>query len=140
MAPAVGDQVGHRDHLQLVASTVGDQIGDARHRAVVVHHLADHTGRIQAGQSREIHRGLGLPSPLQHAAGAALERKHVARLDKIPRGALRVDRDLDRVGAIVSGDACRDALSRLHGHRERRFKGRLVLGGHQVEPELVAAL
>ncbi len=52
----------------------------------------------------------------------------------------RVDRHLDRARAVVRGDAGGHALARLDRHRERGLERRLVLGGHQVEAELVAAL
>ena len=64
----------------------------------------------------------------------------MAGLHEVPRPALGVDRDLDRVRAVVRGDAGRDAVARLDRDRERRFERRLVLGRHQVEAELVAAL
>ena len=69
-----------------------------------------------------------------------LQREHVARLDEVARRACRVDRDLDRVRAVVRGDAGRDALARLDRDGERGLERRLVLGRHQVEAELVAAL
>ena len=137
---AVGDQVGDRDHLQPVALAVGRQVRDARHRAVVVHDLADHAGRVQAGQAGEVDGRLGLPDALEHAAGLGLEREHVAGLDELARARLRVDRDLDRAGAVGGGDAGADAGARLDRDRERGLERRLVLGRHQVEPELVAAL
>ena len=85
MLAAVGDQVGDRDHVQAIPRAVVDQFGHARHRAVVVHHLADHTGGVQPRQAREVHGGLRLARALQHAAGAALERKDVARLHEVVR-------------------------------------------------------
>ena len=51
-----------------------------------------------------------------------------------------VDGHLDGVGAVVSGDARGDALPGLDRHGEGGLEGRLVLGRHQVEAELVAAL
>ena len=41
------------------------QFGQPRHRAVVVHHLAEHAGRVQARQPREIHGRLGVPGALR---------------------------------------------------------------------------
>ena len=62
-------------------------------------------GRVEPRQARQVDRRLGLAGPLEHAAGAALEREHVARLDEVAGAAGGVDRDLDRVGAVVRGDA-----------------------------------
>ena len=131
-APAVLDQVGDRDHLQAVALAVRDQVLDPRHRAVVVHDLADHRGRDQARETREVDARLGLPGALEHAAGACLEREDVPGLHQVVGLRARVDRDLDRVGAVVGGDARRDALAGLDRDRERGLEGRLVLGRHQV--------
>ena len=140
MLAPVGDQVGDRDHLQPVALAVRDQVGHARHRAVVVHDLADHAGRGQAGEPREVDRRLGLAGALEHAAGLGLEREDVAGLDEVARPRGGVDRDLDRARAVGGGDAGGDALAGLDRDGERRLERRLVLGRHQVEPELVAAL
>ncbi len=139
VAAPVGDQVGDRDHLQPVPGAVALEVRHARHRAVVVHHLADHPARVEAREPREIDRRLGLAGALEHAADLGLEREDVARLDQVPGPARGVDRHLDRVRAVVRRDAGRDALAGLHRDREGRLEGRLVLGRHQVEPELVAA-
>ena len=64
----------------------------------------------------------------------------MARLDEVKRLRAGIDRHLDRVGAIVRGDSGGHAFPRLHGDREGGLEGGLVLGRHQVEAELVAAL
>ena len=46
-------------------------------RAVVVHDFADHAGRVQAGDARQIDGRLGLPGAHQHAAVARAQREHV---------------------------------------------------------------
>ena len=51
-----------------------------------------------------------------------------------------VDRDLDRVGAVVGGDAGADPAGGLDRDREGGLQRRLVLGRHQVEAEPLAAL
>ncbi len=140
MAAAVGDQVRDRDHLQPVALAVGRQVGHARHRPVVVHDLADHAGRDQPGEPGEVDAGLGLPDALQHAAGLGLEREHVAGLDELPRARVGIDRHLDRARPVGGRDPGADAGASLDRDRERGLEGRLVLGRHQVEAELVAAL
>ena len=84
---------------------VRDQVGHAGHGAVVVHDLADDGRRVQAGETREVDAGLGLPGALQHAAGARHEREHVPRLHEVVGPGLRVDGDLDGVRAVGGGDA-----------------------------------
>ena len=98
------------------------EVGHARHRAVVVHDLADHAGRVQAGQPREVDRRLGLAGALEHAAGLGLEREDVAGLDEVARRRLRVDRDLDRARAVGGRDAGGDAVARLDRDGERRSR------------------
>ena len=97
-------------------------------------------GRVEAGQAREVDRRLRLAGALQDAAGLGLQREHVAGLDEVARGRLGVDGDLDRVRAVGGRDPGRHALAGLDRHGEGGLEGRLVLGRHEVEPELVAAL
>ena len=86
-------------------SAVRDEVGDAGHRPVLVHDLADHAGRIEAGEAGEVDGRLGLAGALEHAAGLGLQREDVAGLDQVARRGLGVDRDLDRAGAVGGGDA-----------------------------------
>ena len=72
---AVLDQVGDRDHLQPVPRAELDEVRHPGHRPVVVHHLADDPGRGEAGEAREVDRGLRLPGALEHAAGAGAQRE-----------------------------------------------------------------
>ena len=106
---AVGDEVRHRDHLQVVALAIGLEVARRRHRPVVVHDLANHAGGNQAGEPRQVDRGLGLTDALEHPAGLCLQRKHVARLDQLARARLGVDRDLNRARAVGGRDARADA-------------------------------
>ncbi len=96
--------------------------------------------RVEAGEAGEIDAGLGLPRPLEHAAGAGREREHVARLYELVRTSLRVDGDLDRVGTVGGGDAGGHAVARLDGHGERSLQARLVVARHRRQVELRAAL
>ncbi len=114
LVPApVLDQVGDRDHLQPVGGAVADQVRHAGHRAVVLHDLADDSRRDQAREPREVDGGLGLARALEHAAAASPKREDVTRLDEVARAGRRVDCDLNRLGAVLRGDAGRDTLARL---------------------------
>ena len=115
-ALAVGDQVGDRDHLQVVALAVADEVGHARHRAVVVHDLADDARGDQPGQAREVDGRLGLPGALEHAAALGLEREDVAGLDEVVRRRARVDR---RPGWCARGRGPRCRWSRPRVPRPR---------------------
>ena len=61
-------------------------------------------------------------------------------LHDLARAGARVDRHLDRARAVGGGYARGDAVTRLDRDREGSLEGGLVLGGHQVEPQLLAAL
>ena len=141
LGPApVGDQVGDRDHLQAVLLAVRDQVADPGHRPVLVHDLADHAGRDQPGEAGEVDRGLGLAGALEHAAVLGLEREDVAGLDEVvgPEcGSIATWMVRARSWAEIP---VRDALAGLDRDREGGLERGLVLGGHQVEAELVAAL
>ena len=80
------------------------------------------------------------PGALEHAAAPGAQREDVARLDEVARPRRRVDGDLDRVCAVVRGNAGGDALARLDRDGEGGAERRLVLVGHLPQPELVAAL
>src|SRR6185295_15270938 len=69
-----------------------------------------------------------------------LQREDVAGLDEIVWPRAGVDRHLHGAGAVVRRDAGGDPLARLDRDGEGGLEGRLVLGGHEVEAELVAAL
>ena len=85
----VADQIGDRDHQQLVPLRELRERRHARHGAVVVHDFADHAGRRQARDAREIDRGLGLAGAHQHAAVARAQREDVAGPREIGRLGLR---------------------------------------------------
>src|SRR5579875_2108999 len=138
--PPVGDEVGHRDHLQPMAGAVLGQVGYPRHRPVVVHDLTDHAGGDEARQPRQVNRRLRLSDALERSSGLGLQREHVSGLHQLPRAGLRVYRHLNGARAVRCGDAGADAGTRLDGDGERRLERRFVLGGHEVETELLAAL
>jgi hypothetical protein len=136
----VGDQVADSDHLQVVTARVVDQVRHPRHRAVVVQDLADHRRRVEPGEPCQVHSRLGMAGPLEDSAGLGLEREQVTRLAQVTGAAARVDRRLDRAGPVVGRDPGGHALAGLDRDRERGGERGLVLGRHQVEPELVASL
>ena len=132
------DQIGDRDHQQLVLPGEPRQLRHARHRAVLVHDFADDAGRIETGNPREIDRRLGLPGPHQHAAVARLEREDMAGPCQIRRPGARIDRRQDRRCPIGGGNpGARHAL-RFDGDDERRLELRGVLRDHLRQIELIS--
>ena len=137
--PAVLDQVGDGDQPESVPLAEPDEVGHARHRPVLAHDLADDARRVQPREAREVDGSLGLARAAQHSTAPGTERKDVSGLDEVGRPLRRVDRDLDRVRAVLRGDPGRDALTGLDRDREGRLEGRLVVLGHLSQAELVAA-
>ena len=136
----MGDQIGDRAELQVVALGERHQVGQARHGAVVVHDLADHRRRIQAGLAGDIDRRLGMAGADQRAAFARHQREHVAGRHDVVAAAFRVDRHSDGACAVVRGDAGGDALARLDRDGECGLVPRAVVRAHQRQAELLDAL
>ena len=139
-APAVLDEVGDGDHLQVVALAERREIRDAGHRPVVVHDLADDAGGIEAREPREVDGRLGLARALSTPPGFARSGKTWPGCTRSCGDRAGIDRDLDRARAIVGRDTRRDSLARLDRDGERRAERRLVVVRHRPELELVAAL
>ena len=79
----VADQVGHREHFQVVALAEFHQLRHPCHGAVVIHDLANNGRRIESGQTRNIHvpPRYGPCAPARRRHGP--QRKHVAGRDDV---------------------------------------------------------
>ena len=96
---------------------------------------------VEAGEPREVDGGLGLARALEHAAGLGLQREDVAGLDEVARRgragsiatAIVRARSAAEIPVVTPSRASIETVNAVSN-------GRLVLRGHQVEPELVAAL
>ena len=121
--------------LRPCSAANSQQVGQARHRAVVVHDLAQHRGRREAGEPREVAAGLGVAGAHQHAAGLRDQRKHVARLHDVLGRALRRGGDLDGQRAVVRRDAGGDALGGLDRDGEVGAVARAVVLDHRAQAE-----
>ncbi|QYU65973.1 DNA polymerase I [Leptolyngbya sp. 15MV] len=135
---AIGDQVADRADLQFVPPGEGDQVVHPRHAAILVHDLADHARGVEAGQPRDVDRGLGMPGADQHAAIAGDQREHVAGGDDVVRRARGVDRDADRARAVGGADPGGDAFARLDADGEGGLVPGAVVAAHQFELQLIA--
>ena len=145
------DQIRDGDHRQLVPLRELRQLRHARHRPVLVHDFADHAGRIEPGDAREVDRRFGLAGAHEHAAVARAQRRDVPGPDEVRGPGLRIDGRQDRGGAIGRGNpgrhvilgVDRDAeggaeLRRVVVHRERQLELVEALAGHR-QADLPAA-
>src|SRR5207245_8995160 len=110
---AIVDQIGDRTDLEAMQAGEVDEVSQARHRAVVFEDFADHRGRRQACELRQVTTGLGVAGPDQHAARLRHDWKNVSGLDDVLRAGARCTCDPDRVRAIRSGYPCRNTFGRL---------------------------
>ena len=137
---AVLDQVGDRDDLQPVLLAVGDQVGDAGHRPVLVHDLADDAGGLRPASRARSTAASVWPVRSSTPPAGARSGKTWPGWTRSCGPVARVDRDLDRARAVGGRDAGRDAFAGLDRDGERGAERRLVVVGHRLQPELVAAL
>ncbi len=135
-APAIGDQIRNGPDLQAVKLGKGDQVRQPRHGAVVVHDLADHPGRLQAGEPRDVHRRLGVAGADQHPALLGHQGEDVPGRDQVVRALGRIDGDRHGARAVVGRDAGGDPFLRLDRHGEGGAVQGLVVGGHGRQPQL----
>ncbi len=137
---AVADEVGYGDHLEGVEFAELDEVGNAGHGAVFVHDLADDAGGNEAGHAGEVDGGFGLAGADEHSAFAGAEGKDVAGAGEIVGRRIRVDRDLDGVGAVGRRDAGSHAFAGLDGLGERGAEAGGIVLGHGTEAHVVGTL
>ena len=89
---AMGDQALDRADPQLVFFLELHQLRQTRHRSVVVQDFAEHTGRLQARQPRQIDCRLRMTGAPQNAAFLRAQRENVTRLHKILRHRISASR------------------------------------------------
>ena len=107
---------------------------------VVVDDFADDACGNEAGHAGKIDGRFGLSGANEHAAAAGAEGEDVSGTGEVVGRGIRVDGDLDGVGAVVGGDAGGDALAGLDGFSKRGAEAGGVLLGHGTEAEVVGAL
>ena len=137
-ALAVGDQVGDRDHAEVVLVGEDAQLLAAGHagRVLLADDLAERPRGAQPGQHGEVDGGLGVAGAAQHPAVLGPQRHDVPGAGQVGRGRPGVGEQPDGVGPVDGGDAGRDALARVDGDRVGGAAPVLVDPEHrrQVEP------
>ena len=74
-------------------------------RLVLADHLAQHAGRVEAGQAGQVDGGLGVAGPLEHAALAVAQREDVAGPGQVDGAGGGVDEGGDGGGPVGGRDA-----------------------------------
>ena len=82
----IADEVGDRDHEEVVSLAEFDEVGNARHRAIFVHDLADDTSGYEAGDAGEVDGGFGLACADEDSTFPGAEGKDVAGTGEIQGG------------------------------------------------------
>ncbi len=134
-AAPMRNEIGNRADLEPVVPREVDEIGKARHGAVGIHDLAQHGGRREPGERREIAACFVWPGAGEHAARLRDERKHMTGLHDV-RG-LRVGGGghADRMRPILGRDTGGHALRRFDRDGEVGAVDRTVLRHHRREIE-----
>ena len=136
---AVMDQVGDGADLEAVLVRELKQVRQPGHGPVILEDLADHRGRLHAGQLGKIATGFGVAGAHQHAAVLGHQREDVAGLDDVGRLGVLGRRRLYRARAVVRRDAGGHSLGRLYREREGGAVRAAVVPDHQRQIQLAAA-
>ena len=137
---AVGDQIGDRDHRQVVLVSEDPQLVGLGHRSFVLltDDLADRAGRLQARHPGQFDGGLGVARPAQHTALLGPQRDHVAGLGEIVGRAGRVGQQAHGGGPIGCGDPGPHPVAGVDGDGVGGAVLVLVHRVHRQQPEPVA--
>ena len=117
-----------------------DQVGHAGHGAVFLHDLADHPGRVEAGDLGQVDRGLGLAGAHQHAAVPGAQGENMAGARQVLGAGLGIDQSLDGDRPVVGRDAGGGIVLGVDRDGERGLEMGGVVVDHQRQVELLAAL
>jgi hypothetical protein len=108
-------------------------------RSVVRHDFADHSGGIETGEPRKIHRGFRLSRAHEYAAFPRSQWKSVPGAQKVGRLYVGIEQSLDRGRAIVGRDARRRHPARFDRNGKRGFVNGRVVANHLRDVKLVEA-
>ena len=107
--------------------------------AVIVHDLHAETCRIEACQPCQIHRGLRMACPAQHAALHSPQGEHMAGTAEAGSLGGGVQKLLDGLAAFKGGNA-RIRIKGINGHGESRLVIVRIVHHHLADVQLVQAL
>jgi len=116
------------------------QLTQSRHGTVLIQYFAYHAGGFQSGESGQIHAGLRVSRPGEHAAALSHQREYMTRLYQIARLGILFNRDLNGPGAIRSGNPRGHADRGFDGHREIGYGSVIRIVHHERQLQLAAAI
>src|SRR6266478_1461785 len=102
----IAREICDRYHQQVVLLAESDKVRQTSHGAVVIDDLADHSGGLQAGETRQIDCRFCLAAPFENATGPSAKWKNMSWSREVFRTTVCIDSGLDRLGAIVGRNAC----------------------------------
>src|SRR5260221_7616426 len=85
----IAREIGDGDHQQIMLLAESDQVRQTSHGAVVIDDLADHSGGLQAGETRQIDGRFCLAAPFENATGPSAKWKNVTRSREVFRTTVR---------------------------------------------------
>src|SRR5258705_8000082 len=91
-----------RDQQQIVLLAESDKVRQTSHGAVVIDDLADHSGGLQASETRQIDGGFCLAASLENATGPSAKWENVAWSREVFWMTVRVNSHLNCLRAVVS--------------------------------------
>src|SRR5690554_650714 len=126
------DKITDSSDLHSVMLGKFDQVIEPRHFAVILHDLADHTGWIKPGQTRDIDSRLGMAGAHQHTAITRLQRKDMAGRYNLVSAFGAINRDSYRARTISRGNAGCDAVAGFNRCGKCRFMSSAVILAHHI--------
>ena len=98
---------------------------------VRIHEFAQHAGRLQTREDREIDRTFRMAAPGQHAARLRPQREHMAGTHDVAGFGVIGNRGADRGQPVHRRYARRHALACFDRYRERGAVFAAVVGDHR---------
>ncbi len=137
---AVSQQIGDGDDFQAVFGSEDFQIRQTGHFAVIIDDFADHAGRLETGQFRQINGGFGVALAFEHAAVLGNQREDVAGPVEGFGADGRIGQQLQAQRAVAGRDAGAGVFAGVDRDRERGAHRFGVAGDLQIEIEMARTL
>src|SRR6266704_1203783 len=97
----IAREICDRYHQQIVLLAEFDKVRQTSHAAVVIDDLADHSGGLQASETRQIDCRFCLAAPFENAAGPSTKWKNMSGSGEIFRTTVCIYSGLNRLRTVV---------------------------------------